>query len=106
MFQTTTLTLYRYIGAWGLLNLLAEVVVIIFTIVLTVRLVVRGVCEGREYLCSVWTLMELLKLVSAFLAIVFYVMRTLMIKEHIEDMKNSKGESHQHVRVSDADMCR
>ena len=92
MFQTTTLTLYRYIGAWGLLNLLAEVVIILFTIVLTVRLIVRGVSEGREYLCSVWTVMELLKLVSAYMAIVFYVMRTLMIKDHIEDIKNSSGK--------------
>ena len=75
-----------------MLNLLAEIVIIIFTIVLTVRFIVRATLEGREYLCSVWCGMEVMKLMAACIAVGVYVLRTLMIKSHIEEMKNNRGE--------------
>ena len=51
--QTVTLTLYRYIGGMGLLNLLAEVIICIFTVVLTARFVVRCVRLPTSRLCIV-----------------------------------------------------
>ncbi len=88
--------MYRYFGPYGPFALGSEIIVILFTIFLTIKLIISIVKQKRQFFHSFWNLMELAKLICAVAAIMMYVQRVLLVQSTVEEMMNNKGINQLH----------
>jgi polycystin 1L2 len=96
LFTWTTIevvNLYRYSGPAGVVNLLAEIIVVIYMVVLTVLTIKDVINLKKNFFNSFWNGVVVLSLVIFYIAVVCYVMRTLWTITCIENMMNNPGKS-------------
>ena len=85
------INLYRYVGPKGLVNLLAEICLTCFTIVVTVVLCV-SLIKGKESIRSLWVIVTIVCLLLFYLSLGMYVYRSILTSALVEEMMNNKGE--------------
>ena len=86
-----SVNLYRYAGAGGFINLLSEVILTIFVIVLTVMEVINMAKQKKLYFQQIWNYASLVALVLFYVGFGFYVYRSILTTQTIEEMMNNKG---------------
>ena len=84
--------IYEYFGAYGVLALASQIVVIIFVIVFTIRMFILIIRGKKEYFQSFWNYLEIFKLSFAWVAIGFFIYRVMVIQTTVEKMKNNPGK--------------
>ena len=89
--QIDVIVLYRYTGADGLLNLLSEVVLLIFMIVKTVLEVIKIVKSRGQHLKSLANSSMLVVGVLYFTAFGVYVWRSVLTASSVTEMMNNRG---------------
>ena len=83
--------LYRYTGAGGLLNLLSEIVLLIFMVVKTV-LEVRKIVKTRgQHLKSLANGSMFVVIVMYYVAFAIYIWRSVLTTRSVEEMMNNRG---------------
>ena len=83
--------LYRYTGAGGLVNLLSEIVLLIFAIVKTV-IEIRHIVKSRgSHLKILANKATLLVLVLYYTALGWYIWRSVLTSRTVEYMMNNRG---------------
>ena len=89
---TESVQLYRYVGAKGLVSLLAEVSLVIFIFALIIREVIRLYRKGPQlYFQGFWTMMLLLSIMCFVISLGYYVSRTLLTIKTVENLRNNDG---------------
>ena len=89
--QIDVIELYRYTGAGGLLNLLSEIVLLIFMVVKTV-LEVRKIVKTRgQHLKSLANGSMFVVIVMYYVAFAIYIWRSVLTTRSVEEMMNNRG---------------
>ena len=91
-FTIDVIELYRYTGAGGLVNLLSEIILIIFVIVKTV-IEIRHIVKSRgKHLLSLANATVSLVLLLYYMALGWYIWRSVLTVRTVEYMMNNRGE--------------
>ena len=85
-----SINLYRYSGPGGLINLLTEICLTIFTFVLTVKHII-DVFKGKKSCTSFWIFLKLSCLALFYMALGIYIWRSVLTSASVEEMMNNKG---------------
>ena len=89
--QIDSVQLYRYSGAGGVVNLLAEIACIIFVLVLTIFAIKDMIKQKCAYWTQFWNVLLVLSLLMFYMGFCFYVLRSLMTIKAVELMMNNRG---------------
>jgi hypothetical protein len=84
--------LYRYSGAAGVLNLFAELLILVYMVVFTVLTIKDVLHQKMQYFKVFWNDVMLVAIVLFYVALVCYVMRTLWTVTCVENMMNNPGK--------------
>jgi len=84
--------LYRYTGFVGLLNLLVEIILMIFVIVVFVRELKRATKEGWDYFRQLISWTYIIVFFLFIIAVMFYVRRSILTSSTVEEMMNNRGQ--------------
>ena len=85
-----SINLYRYSGPGGLINLLTEICLTIFTFVLTVKQIIN-IVKGKTSCTSFWVFLTLTCLTLFYMAFGMYIWRSFLTSASVEEMMNHKG---------------
>lgn len=91
--EIQSIQLYRYLGGAGILNIAAELITLIFAIVVTVQEAINFKKEKKEYIKNMWNVITILAFFLFYVAVGLYVWKCLLTIKTVEDVKNEEGKS-------------
>ena len=89
--RISSVQLYRYNAASGVIALFAEIGLIIFVLVMAVFEGKKIYREKRSYFSNMWNIIQLILLLLFWAACVCYILRSLKTKSTVEEMMNNRG---------------
>ena len=87
-----TLRLYNYVGGRAVFRLLAELIFVIFTIYYIYNLAKTVKTSGKKFIRSFWNIIELLNIIAAILACVFYGVHYIIVRKTLSNFEENPGE--------------
>lgn len=86
-----SVNLYRYTGPGGLINLLSEVIMSVYIIVITILEIRKVVKTKGKHLKSSWNIVLMFCLACYYLGMGVYAWRSVITVNKVEEMMNNRG---------------
>ena len=90
--EIQSIQLYRYLGGAGILNICAEILTLLFAIIITVQEIRHFIKEKMAYIKNTGNVVTVISFVLFYTAVGLYIWKSLLTMSTVEDVKNNAGK--------------
>ena len=87
-----SIQLYRYIGGAGLLNIMLEIITVIFAIVITVQETREFFKDKKKFIQNMWNWVTVIAFILFYAGVGVYAWKSVLTVKTVEDVKNEAGK--------------